>query len=593
MSGLISAAAARLRAALVASSGAALVGFIASGVGAVFRTVRDKLRERVSVMDFGAIGDDVADDTAAINAAIAAAPAGALIDFCGRSYKVTTITANKARQKLVNGRLTAAAGTGALVLVTGNGVTIEGLDTFIDGAAFAVSRGAFGFNGVTGGTVRNCSIDGARRSGPASVSAHGVAVFASSGVQITGNTINNGVFTEHVYIDGSTRCRVVGNHMENGDYSAVALVSPIGTAGNHLVSANNLYDFGTSIITVDCDGCSITGNVLEKSDAEQGINVGHTGQTTGHRTLVSGNTIKAAVGFGVAVADSRGVLVVGNTITGAEKAVRFAGSSNDGAVIGNVITDTTLSGILFSIGDARASFVIKSNTLRNIDAHGIEAIGGTRYEVTGNTFINVHNRAGGLPGGRAVMFWDGSAGTNKPERLICTGNTAANDANLAGLGATARVGIRNSVAALKVTLSGNDFEVVAGAGLTVTGTAPRVDGADVVIDWTPALTTNTGAFGALTVTRARYSVVGKRLHVHVACAASVASGAPNEFRLSHPYGVSPNSDIYAPAVISVGGVNEVGMLRQTTGGYFSFFRLNASAFAGAVTVTGSFTIELA
>lgn len=60
-----------VRAEMAAASGAGLVGFQQGGPGAVARTAQAKLRDTVSVKDFGAVGDGVANDTAAINAALA------------------------------------------------------------------------------------------------------------------------------------------------------------------------------------------------------------------------------------------------------------------------------------------------------------------------------------------------------------------------------------------------------------------------------------------------------------------------------------------------------------------------------------------
>lgn len=60
-----------LRNELAASGGSALVGFIQAGGGAVARTAQSKLRETVSVLDFGAVGDGSTDDRSAIRAAIA------------------------------------------------------------------------------------------------------------------------------------------------------------------------------------------------------------------------------------------------------------------------------------------------------------------------------------------------------------------------------------------------------------------------------------------------------------------------------------------------------------------------------------------
>ena len=119
-----------------------LNSFLQTGTGAVATNVQSKLREFVSVKDFGAVGDGVTDDTAAIQAAIAHAsitkqaiyaPAGTY--FCGSS----TITIN----------------TGIQMFGDGMASTVF---SFSSGAgnAFAIAQGA----GVVGLQLRDFAING-------------------------------------------------------------------------------------------------------------------------------------------------------------------------------------------------------------------------------------------------------------------------------------------------------------------------------------------------------------------------------------------------------------------------------------------------
>lgn len=69
-----------------------------AGANAVQTTIQTKLRETVSVKDFGAVGDGVTDDTAAIQAAL---DAGGSVFFPAKQYKVTsTLNQSLVGQKL-------------------------------------------------------------------------------------------------------------------------------------------------------------------------------------------------------------------------------------------------------------------------------------------------------------------------------------------------------------------------------------------------------------------------------------------------------------------------------------------------------------
>jgi hypothetical protein len=112
---------------LAASGGADMVGFLQAGTGAVARTAQSKMRDVVSVKDFGAVGDGVADDTVAIQAAITASKGRRLLFPPGRYYTTSTITVPHPMILVGEGSaLNDSDGTGAsTILFAGTGPALQ------------------------------------------------------------------------------------------------------------------------------------------------------------------------------------------------------------------------------------------------------------------------------------------------------------------------------------------------------------------------------------------------------------------------------------------------------------------------------------
>jgi hypothetical protein len=95
-------------AAFAAAGGSALVGFAQAGVGAITRTLQQRMRDTCTIKDFGAVGDGVADDTPALLAAFTAlAPGGRLVLPAGGSYSIASVDF-----------------TGKAITIDGNGATV-------------------------------------------------------------------------------------------------------------------------------------------------------------------------------------------------------------------------------------------------------------------------------------------------------------------------------------------------------------------------------------------------------------------------------------------------------------------------------------
>jgi hypothetical protein len=144
------------------------VTFLAAGSGATQRTALDKFRDVVSVKDFGAVGDGVADDTAAIQAALAASnniflPAG--------TYRITStisVTGNKYIES-----------SNAILNKDFNGVGLA----FTGGSVFNYVTGTLSVIGV-GSFAANTA------SPSANPSAHGITI-TNNRVIVDGSLISN------------------------------------------------------------------------------------------------------------------------------------------------------------------------------------------------------------------------------------------------------------------------------------------------------------------------------------------------------------------------------------------------------------------
>jgi len=162
---------------LLASSGSNSVGYLPAGTGAVATTVQTKLRESVSVLDFGADRTGVVDCTTAIVNAITAAQATyKSVYFPGGKYRITTGGITVAGVALIgagvpefgntyddNSSVFLLDSTTVTPFILGLGWNISGLTFFYpnqDGTAATpiVYPPLFTGTYVAGGVMNNCTV---------------------------------------------------------------------------------------------------------------------------------------------------------------------------------------------------------------------------------------------------------------------------------------------------------------------------------------------------------------------------------------------------------------------------------------------------
>ncbi|MBT9467221.1 MAG: right-handed parallel beta-helix repeat-containing protein [Hydrogenophaga sp.] len=143
------------------SGSSSLLGFQQAGVGAVMRPLESKAREQISVLDFGAVGNGVANDTAAIQLSLDyASLTGKTVYFPAGSYVISTslvVTGNNVRVLLDhNASILHNTPDFMALRISGDNCTVEGGlgGGFIGPAAWDPGTGAttptYGVIWVTG-----------------------------------------------------------------------------------------------------------------------------------------------------------------------------------------------------------------------------------------------------------------------------------------------------------------------------------------------------------------------------------------------------------------------------------------------------------
>ncbi len=404
--------------ALIISS--ADVSFLQAGLGAVTRTAQSKMRDVVSVLDFGAVGDGVADDTVAIQAAFNAVQTGQTIDFGnGNTYLLSgTITLDTKTNIRLFGSSTLQMNSGWIVagLPTQNpappnnriiqikscsGVVVDGLTLNGNMTNSPHVYNGYGINAadsldihyqnltvknlggeaLMGENTRRLWIDGCRTENVN----HGANVFnGCEQVFITNNYFQHNSFA--VFGEGVVGCVVDGNVC-----SQTAVYASEPQAG---IVFKNTAGLG------DVDRVVISNNIVRTNNLDDAntiwLNAGSGGGTNFGNALICNNELHSPFKWGIKVEGVTGLI----TSTGNQ--IHDAGRANNAGDCGGIL------GVIAATGNyiSRAVGAINANALRDVGIAANNFTTGFFNEqyINDRTVVNVAQLTGNYPLNTEVFY---------------------------------------------------------------------------------------------------------------------------------------------------------------------------------------------
>ena len=397
---------------------ASKLAFTQAGTGATARTVDSKLKDVVSVKDFGAVGNGVADDTSAIQAAITAS---SRVYFPSGTYKITSyLTLGNNQDIWAAGDATitmAVTNTDFFYATTKTGIKIRGLKIQQTVAGASGSVAGIDLTDCTRCTVADCEFVGLQWAG--------VWLNRSSYCTVTNNRFTASLGTVQdaadIAVYGSSSYNIIhGNHCEGTtNHHGVLVQDPYAGSlpSKNIISSNRIGQHAGYGIALYIPGSAGTGNTFNQvvnnlieniqgsvsTNRSSGAGIYVVGNWAGG-SLISGNTVRNCC---VQTLDRSlspgGIGVAGIPATVAKP-----------AVIGNTILDMVQGdGILVvsAPGGAQISgnSIVIPSTNNGTGAGGAGLLGsGIRVEACGNVDIG-SNSVVNLGTGRGLFVYANAA----------------------------------------------------------------------------------------------------------------------------------------------------------------------------------------